>query len=67
VANKALVLTMPARYSFGIRACHNGLGGGFSVVLPHTALAWPHNAGVRPLIEHEHYWRIFFDVYVYEN
>jgi hypothetical protein len=49
IANKALVLTMPARGSFGIRARHNGLGGGVGFILPHTALAWPHNAGVRLL------------------
>lgn len=45
-ANKALVLTMPARGNFSIRARHKRLGGGFGVVLPHTAPAWPHNAGV---------------------
>jgi len=48
-ANKALVLTMPARCSFGIIARHKGLGGGFGFVLPVRALAWPHNAGVSKL------------------
>ncbi len=46
VANKALVLTMPALGNFGIIARHKGLGGGFGCVLPVRALAWPHNAGV---------------------
>jgi len=48
-ANKALVLTMPARRSFGIIARHKGLGGGLGFVLPVRALAWPHNAGVSTL------------------
>ncbi len=46
VANKALMLTMPALGNFCIMARHNGLGGGFGCVLPVRALAWPHNAGV---------------------
>ncbi len=45
-ANKALVLTAPALRSFGIIARHNRFGGGFGVVLPHTARARLHNAGV---------------------
>jgi hypothetical protein len=40
--NKQMVLTMPARGSFYIIARHTGLGGGFGVVLPVRALAWPH-------------------------
>jgi hypothetical protein len=44
--NKALVPTMPARCSFYIIARLNRLGGLVGIVLPHTALAWPYNAGV---------------------
>jgi len=39
MANKALVLTLPARRSFGIIARHKGLGGGFGFVLPVKARA----------------------------
>ena len=47
-ANKRLVLTPPARNSFGIIARHKGLGGNFSVFLPHRAREAQHNRGVRP-------------------
>jgi hypothetical protein len=39
MANKRMVLTLPARGSFGIIARHTRLGGGVSLVLPHTARA----------------------------
>ncbi len=48
MANKRLVLTMPARRSFSIRARHKGLGGSVGFVLPVRALAWLHKRGVMP-------------------
>lgn len=47
MANKALVQTASALCNFYIIARHKCLGGGVSVVLPHTARERLHNAGVR--------------------
>jgi hypothetical protein len=49
IANKHLVLTMPARRSFSIIARHNGLGVVFGFILPFRALAWPHKRSVSTL------------------
>jgi hypothetical protein len=38
-ANKKMHVNLPALASFRIIARHNGLGGGFGLVLPHTARA----------------------------
>ena len=46
IANKRLVLTMPAHRSFCIRARYKGLGSGVGFVLPVRALAWPYKRGV---------------------
>ena len=43
--NKRLVLTMPARRSFSIRARHKNWWC-FRFVLPVRALAWPHKRSV---------------------
>jgi hypothetical protein len=48
-ANKALVLTAPARSSFGIIARRKRFGGGFGCVLPVRARVRRHNAGVSVL------------------
>ncbi len=48
-ANKALVLTLPAGGSFGLRARHKGLGGFVGCLLPVVALVVLVNAGVSTL------------------
>jgi hypothetical protein len=37
MANKHMVLTLPARGNFGIRARYKGLDGALGFILPHTA------------------------------
>jgi hypothetical protein len=46
ISIKHMVLTLPVRGSFSIRARHKGLGSGFGFVLPPTARAGQHNPGV---------------------
>jgi len=41
-ANKQMVLTTPAHCSFQHNCPPQRFGGGFGVVLPVRALAWPH-------------------------
>jgi hypothetical protein len=49
MANKALVLTVPARGNFGIIARRKRFGGGVGAFLPQRARKRRHNAGVRSI------------------